>query len=224
MGRPRRVTRGGICYHVLNRANAGARIFATEADCEAFERVLADAMVRVKMRLLCYTVMPTHFHLVVWPRQDGDLSEFAGWLCLTHTQRWHSTHGTVGLGHIYQGRFKSFPIQRSGHFLRVCHYVERNPVRAGLLQRAEEWRWGSLWLRCHSDERPAPELTEWPVPRPADWLEEVNRPLSARDELAIQQSIQRGRPYGEADWQRSAAAEFGLESTLRPRGRPGKGV
>jgi putative transposase len=218
------VTRGGICYHVLNRANAGARIFTSDAEYQAFEAVLAEAVARVKMRLLAYVLMPTHFHLVLWPREDGDLPAFAGWLCLTHTQRWHRTHETVGMGHLYQGRYKSFPIQRSEHLLRVCHYVERNPLRAELVQRAEQWRWGSLWRRTYGQVSRPPELADWPVPRPTEWQDEVNHPLSAKDELAIHQSIQRNRPYGETDWLRVAAAEFGLESTFRPRGRPDKGV
>ena len=88
MGRPLRITAGGLVYHVLNRANARMRIFDKGQDYEAFERILDEAVEHVKMRLLAYCVMPNHWHLVVWPRRDGDLSAFVGWLTLTHTQRW----------------------------------------------------------------------------------------------------------------------------------------
>ena len=92
------------------------------------------------MRLLAYCVMPNHWHLVLWPREDGDLSTFVGWLTLTHTQRWHAHRHSVGSGHVYQGRFKSFLVESDEHLWTVCRYVERNAFRAGLCERAEQWR------------------------------------------------------------------------------------
>ena len=123
-------------YHALNRANARTPIFETDEDYAAFERVLALAVTRHDMRLLAYCVMPNHFHLLLWPRADGDLSAFMRWTTLTHTQRWHARRRTAGSGHLYQGRFKSFPVQSDEHFLTVCRYVEREraagePGRAG---------------------------------------------------------------------------------------------
>ena len=113
MGRPLRSTSADVVYHVLNRANARTMLFDDDGDYAAFERVLAQACERVSMRLLAYCVMPNHWHLVVWPRRDGDLSRFMNWLTLTHTQRWHQHRHTVGDGHVYQGRFKSFPVETS---------------------------------------------------------------------------------------------------------------
>jgi putative transposase len=145
MGRPLRAAPGELVYHVLNRANGRQRLFEHDGDYAAFERVLHEARERVAMRLLAYCVMPNHWHLVLWPYRDGDLSRFLGWLTLTHTQRWHAYRQTVGTGHLYQGRFKSFVVQTDDHLLSVCRYVERNAVRAGLVERAEAWRWSSLW-------------------------------------------------------------------------------
>src|SRR5262249_23022236 len=147
MPRPRRAAEGGLIYHALNRANACLTIFETDADYTAFERVLAEAVARYNPRLLAYCVMPNHFHLLLWPREDGDLSQFMRWLTVTHTQRWHAHHRTAGTGHVYQGRFKSFPVQSDEHFLTVCRYVERNALRANLVSRAEDWRWGRLRAR-----------------------------------------------------------------------------
>ena len=87
MGRPKRAADGGVIYHVLNRANARLTIFEKDEDYEAFERVLHEAVKRTATRLVAYCVMPNHWHLVVWPREDGELSRFTGWLTLTHTQR-----------------------------------------------------------------------------------------------------------------------------------------
>src|SRR5688572_23335174 len=117
MGRPLRAAVGDVIYHVLNRANGRLPLFETPADYEAFEKVLAEAHVRFPMRTLAYCLMPNHWHLVLWPRRDGDLSRFMGWLTLTHTQRWHAHRGSAGAGHLYQGRFKSFPVQADEHFL-----------------------------------------------------------------------------------------------------------
>ena len=129
MGRPLRAAEGGIVYHVMNRANGRLTIFDDESDYDAFLRVVAQAVAREEMRLLAYCVMPNHFHLMLWPKAEGDLSWFMRWLTLTHTQRWHAHHDSVGTGHLYQGRFKSFPIESDEHFLVACRYVERNAVR-----------------------------------------------------------------------------------------------
>ena len=115
MGRALRAASGDIVYHVHNRANARVTLFEDEGDYAAFERVVAQACTRVSMRLLAYCVMPNHWHLVVWPRHDGDLSRFMNWLTLTHTQRWHQHRHSVGEGHVYQGRFKSFPVETNAY-------------------------------------------------------------------------------------------------------------
>jgi putative transposase len=198
-------------------------IFEDEGDYAAFERVLSEAVKRYDMRLLSYCIMPNHFHLVVWPSGDGDLSRFMRWVTLTHTQRWHAQRGTAGSGHVYQGRFKSFPVQDDGHLVTVCRYVERNPLKAGLVARAEEWRWGSLWRQVPSrkltdDEVPA--LSLWPVERPAGWLRRVNTPLRPAEEVAMKRSLERGQPLGDPEWQSQTAARLGLESTFRARRRP----
>ena len=116
--------------------------------------------------------MPNHWHLVVWPEHDGDLSKFMHLLTSTHAQRWNAQRQLSGVGAVYQGRFKAIAVQRDSHFLRVCRYVERNPVRAGIVSRAEEWRWSSLWRRCNYCDADA--LSPGPVRFPADWVERVN--------------------------------------------------
>ena len=222
MGRPCRAAEGGYVYHVLNRANARRTIFHESSDYEAFEQVLYQAVERTQTRLLAYCVLPNHWHLLVWPRTDGELSRFVGWLTLTHTQRWHAHRESAGSGHVYQGRFKSFPIQEDEHFLAVARYVERNALRANLTRRAETWRWGSLhrWLRGSVEDRQL--LAAWPLPRKSSWTEYVNEPQTEAEMLAMRQSVQRGSPFGDAAWSERAIRRLGLESTLRPRGRPRK--
>jgi len=184
--------------------------------------VLEQAVERTQMRLASYCVMPNHWHLVVWPRGDGDLSAFVGWLTLTHTQRWHAHRQDTGSGHVYQGRFKSFMIQSDEHFLTVCRYVERNPLRAGLVERAAQWRWSSLWRRRSGDAEAKALLSDWPVERPDDWLRCLAR-SETRDQLdELRRCVNRGQPFGSASWIKRISRRFDLQSTFRSRGRPRK--
>jgi putative transposase len=222
MGRSLRASEGGYVYHVLNRANARLSIFEGDGDYEAFEQVLLQAVERTETRLLAYCLMPNHWHLVVWPQEDGELSRFVGWLTLTHTQRWHAHRRSAGCGHVYQGRFKSFPIQEDEHLYTVARYVERNALRARLVRRAQQWRWGSLfrWQRGHAEDRRL--LAAWPLPRRAGWIDQVNQPQTEAELAAVRRSIERGVPFGDESWTRRVVRHLGLETTLRPRGRPRK--
>ena len=222
MGRPKRAADGGLVYHVLNRANARMRIFEKPEDYEAFELVLAEAVERTRTRLLAYCVMPSHWHLVVWPREDGELSRFTGWLTLTHTQRWHAHRHSAGSGHVYQGRFKSFPVEDDEHFLTVCRYVERNPLRAGLVRHADAWRWSSLYRWRHGTAKEKSLLASWPLPRLPGWVDHVDAPQTEAELRALRRSVNRGCPFGEPAWCDRMVARLGLESTLRRQGRPKK--
>jgi putative transposase len=220
MPRRIRVASGGYAYHIMNRSVGRARIFRKDRDYEAFEKVLIQAKKRLPMRILGWCVMPNHWHLVLWPQGDGDLSEFMRWLTVTHTQRWHAAHDTSGTGPLYQGRFKSFPIQEDDHLLMVIRYVERNALRANLVERAGQWRWSSLWCREHGD--PIAVLDEGPIILPRDWLQHVQLPETEAELAALRQSVVRGLPFGHELWQQRTAKRLGLQSTLRPRGRPAK--
>lgn len=215
---------GGLAYHVLNRAVGRGALFDKEADYQAFEKTLVEAFDRFHPRILCYCLMPNHWHLVLWPREDGELSEFMRWLTVTHTQRWHAHRETAGTGPVYQGRFKSFPIQEDHHLLRVCRYVERNALRANLVERAEDWPWCSLHRRRSGADagRILLATAQWPAEPPQNWLAAVNRPESSHDLEALRRSVRRGAPYGEKPWVERTARQLGLESSLRTRGRPRK--
>jgi len=115
MPRQARQAPGGIVYHVLNRAVARLPLFEKPGDYEAFEGVLTLALSKFPLRILAYVLMPNHWHMVLWPHQDGDLTHFCRWLGHTHTMRWHAHHHTSGTGHLYQGRFKAFPIAADDH-------------------------------------------------------------------------------------------------------------
>jgi putative transposase len=222
MPRPKRSDESGGIYHALNRGNGKSKIFRKDADYEAFEWILEEGLARYPCQILSYQLMPSHWHFVVQPTEDGGMSNFLRWVTLTHTMRYHAHYHTSGEGHVYQGRFKSFPIEDDDHFLVVCRYVERNALRANLVDRAEQWRWGSLW-RWIQNAEPTPKLlSSWPIARLPNWIARVNEPLSEMELREIRRSVVRGTPYGSSDWVESISRRLGLESTIRPRGRPKK--
>jgi len=147
MPRSLRQIPGGVVIHVLNRANGRLRIFKKADDFIAFEQLLAEGQERFGMRICGYCMMSNHWHLLLWPRGDGDLSDFLHWVTLTHTQRYHAAHGTAGIGHVYQGRFKSFPVQSDRHYLTVLRYIEANPLRAGIVEAPGVYPWSSFTAR-----------------------------------------------------------------------------
>lgn len=208
---------GGICYHVLNRGNARQAVFHKDQDYQAFTDLMGQACERVPMRVIGYCIMPTHFHLVLWPHEDGELSRWMQWLMTSHVRRYHTHYDSSG--HVWQGRFKAFPIQQDAHLLTVTRYVERNPLRAGLVANAQDWPWSSAVHRTRPGSR---LLKEGPLSLGEDWLEQVNTAQSLSEEEDIRRCAGRGAPYGDTHWQASVARQLGLESSLRPLGRPRK--
>jgi putative transposase len=209
-------------FHALNRATARLALFRKGPDYAAFLRLLREALARHPTRLFAFCLMPTHWHFVVWPERDGELTAFLRWLTLTHAVRWHTHYHTLGSGHLYQGRFKSFPVASDDRLYAVLRYVERNPVRANLAARAEDWRWSSLGLRSWAPALARQVLHEWPVPRPEGWAASVDAAQTEAELAALRQCVVRGRPFGPAGWTEGVVRQLGLEHTLRPRGRPKK--
>ena len=138
MARPPRIDLGDYVYHCLNRANGRMHIFDGDADYRDFEYLLNEMRELFDMRILAYVVMPNHWHLLAYPKEDGDLSASFKWLGTSHATRHHARKETVGTGHLYQGRYKSFLVQEDHHLPTVLKYIERNPARAGLVQRPED--------------------------------------------------------------------------------------
>lgn len=208
-----------MVFHVLNRGVGRRTLFEKDGDYFAFEKVIEETLRIRPMRFCAYCLLPNHWHFVVWPERDGDLAAFMQQLTNTHVKRWQEHFGEIGYGHLYQGRYKSFPVETDDYFYQAVRYVERNALRANLVDRAEAWRWSTLG---RVDRRiPSPSLPIcWPLPRPADWLEIVNQPQSDAELQTIRHCVNRGSPLGDANWVVKTAEQLGLESTLRRCGRP----
>jgi putative transposase len=226
MPRTARAAKGGIVYHVLNRGNGRQRLFHKPGDYDAFVKLLAEGKRRATVELFAFCLMPNHWHLVLRPRGDADLARFVGWVSNAHVRRHHAHHRSVGGGHVYQGRFKAFPVQEDHHLLTVLRYVESNARRAGLVTRAAAWRWGSAaGSRATAPTGtpfPAGLVDDWPVDRPRGWAGLLDEEMEDVAVAALRRSVNRGRPFGDEAWTRRTARRLALGHTLRPRGRPRK--
>lgn len=198
------------------------QLFSQPRDYEAFAEILGETLAKAPMRICAFTLMPNHWHFVVWPEHDDQLGVFFQRLTVTHVTRWARVKERVGLGHVYQGRFKSFPVEKEHHFYQLVRYVERNPLRANLVENAADWRWSSLWVRNHGAPERRAWLCEWPVPLPRDWVQYLNQPETEAELQSLRHSVARGAPYGSESWILNTASALDIQSTLRPRGRPFK--
>ena len=220
MPRSGRIAAGGIIYHVLNRGNGRARLFHKPEDYDAFLRILLEVKQAVAVEVLGLCLMPNHWHLALLPRDDGDLSRFMLRLTTTHVRRRVAhTHDGNG-GHLYQGRFKNFPVQSDDHLLRLLRYIEANPLRAALVERARDWRWSSVAIRKTGN--PAGLLDRLPLDLPRHWERVVESRWEEEELKSLRTCVVRGRPFGDADWVERISRKLGLEFTLRRRGRPRK--
>lgn len=222
MPRTDRIDLADHLYHVINRANGRMQIFNKKQDYQLFEELLTEAKELTDMRILAYCIMPNHWHLVLSPRNDGDLSIFMHWLSTTHTRRVHVATKTIGAGHLYQGRYKSFIVEDDNYLLALIKYVERNPVRAKLVRQCELWQWGSAWRRINGSREQKKLLDPSPTPLPHGYLKWINSTEKEDDLLEIRNAVNRGVPYGGERWVDRMIAKHHLESTVRPQGRPRK--
>lgn len=223
MARQPRIDLGGYVYHVINRTSGRVPIFKTKTDFLMFEEVLEQSKEKYGMRILSYSIMPNHFHFALYPEQDGEIQKFMGWLTKTHTQRWHVAHSTVGHGHLYQGRYKSFIVNTDEYYLTLMKYIEQNPLRAGLVKKAEDWQWGSLHRRSHGTLQQQKLLCPWVVDEPNDYMHDVNVLLNKNELEEVRGSIVKGSPLGGREWREALIEKMNLGYTTRGVGRPKNG-
>ncbi len=206
MPRRKRITSSQYVYHVVNRGAKRARLFDNPADYLGFEQLLMNARTRFDVRILAYTLMPNHWHLLLWPRTDAGLARFVHWVSTMHAIAWNKANRTKGYGAVYQSRFKSIPIERGPHLFSAWRYVERNALRAQLVAKAEDWRWSSLWRRMQDRDE---FLDEGPVQLPENWLELVNLSQTEAEVEDLRRALQKEQPYGSQNWLRRPVARPG---------------
>jgi putative transposase len=222
MPRLARVDAADYAYHVINRVAGRLRIFETPTDYAEFESLLIKAKEETGMRILAYCLMPNHWHLVLYPANDGDLGLFMHRLTNAHTRLVHAQTGTIGYGPLYQGRYKSFLVQDDAHLLTVIKYVERNALRAHLSSSCETWQWGSAYHRLKATSKGSRLIDPSPTPLPVDYLSWINEASSEEELGHLRHSVNKGVPYGHASWVDAMVDRYKLESTRRSAGRPRK--
>jgi len=168
----RRIVIGGSVYHVCNRGSRKGELFEGCEDYDAFERLMEDARQKTGMRVLAYHLMRNHFHFLLWPRESDDLQNYMQWLTSTHAKRWHRHRNSAGTGAVYQSRYTAIAVRDERQLLTVWRYVERNALAAGLVNRAEDWRWSS----APRPSGPPSGFTVDPCPfkLPDNWLDFLN--------------------------------------------------
>lgn len=182
----RQVEDGGV-YHLLNRGNGRQRVFQKDADYLAFTDLLRQMLQDFAIELYAYCLMPNHYHLVVKVGRGDDLSRGMQWFATTHVRRYHRLYGTSG--HLWQGRYKSFPIRDDDQLLTVTRYVEGNPVRAWLVDTAAGWVWSSHRERCGMEANPL--IAPLPVMVPSDWTEYVDTPITGAELAKVKRAMER---------------------------------
>jgi putative transposase len=214
-----RIARGladGYIYHVLNRGNGKQEVFHKPADYQAFINLMHEAKELYPLGVFGYCLMPNHFHIVVCPKKTDHLSGWMHWLMTSHVRRYHAHYRSCG--HVWQGRYKSFIIQKDNHLLTVLRYVESNPVKANLVKAALDWQWSSHRETVGAVQRNITD--DLPIDCIQNWASYIDKPQNDRDIEMLKRSVERQTPFGDDKWQRTISKIFGLESTLRPRGRP----
>jgi putative transposase len=223
MARQIRVSVGDVVYHVINRANNRTQIFNTPEEYKHFESLLLEGVELISMRILAYCIMPNHWHLVLYPKKDRDMSEYMRWVTTTHVRQCRVITKSVGSGHIYQGSYKSFPIEEDKHLLDVVCYVEQNPLRAHLVEHAEDCQCSSLYRRQRGNKEDKKLLAELPTTLPSNYLQSVNEILGKDHLEKIRYSIAKGAPFGSDEWVRETVVRYNMEGTQRGPGRPRAG-
>jgi putative transposase len=200
-------------YHVVNRAAIGQLLFENFGEYLAYKRLLASALESSPIELFAFCLMPNHVHLLLRTPSEAELSAFMHRLTMTHALRLRGWRGTSGRGAVYQGRFRASLVANESYFYRAVRYIERNPVRAGFVQRVEDHLWSSASpIAIIQGVR----LTPWPVPRPRDWPAYVNDVEPQHDLDFMRLRVQRREPLAELTVEVEALAPTALKTVAIP--------
>lgn len=209
----------GLPYHITQRGNRGQEVFFSDGDRRRYLSWLRDYSDRFGLDVLAYCLMTTHIHLVAVPKSSDSISTTLHALHTRYSNVINTEHGWSG--HLWQGRFFSTALDEA-HLWAAVRYVERNPIRAGLVKRAEEYPWSSAAF--HLGRRPDKLIRaegQWGAAI-SDWDRALNEPEPEADVQMLRDRTQRGFPCGDEAFVARLAEAAGRDLVLRPRGRPRK--
>lgn len=140
MTRPLRIHYPNAWYHVMNRGRRGEQVFVSKDDYECFIAVLQEAIELFALRVSAYCLMTTHYHLLV-QTPDANLSRCMRHINGVYTQRFNSRHSVDG--QLFRGRYKAIVVAENSYLLQLVRYIHRNPVRAGIVEKTDDYKWSS---------------------------------------------------------------------------------
>jgi REP element-mobilizing transposase RayT len=158
MSRPLRLEFEGALYHLTSRGNERRPIFRSDRDRKAFLALLGRAAKRFGWSVTAWVLMTNHFHLVI-QTPKANLSRGMHWVNGTYAGWFNRAHKRCG--HLFQGRFKAFLIEKEAYFAEVLRYTVLNPVRAKMVERPEDYKWSSY--RVTAGLESAPEWFDLPA-------------------------------------------------------------
>lgn len=207
MPRRRVAGTGGVVFHVMNRSAKQLPLFESPPDFQLFLGILGEVQQKRPMRLLHYCVMGNHFHLLVWPERDGDLTRYMRWITGVHGRRWRRSRGSTGKGAVYQGRYRWVGVQDAFHYDTCRRYVLQNPVRAGLCETPETWPWSSA-STTRGIVRPTLSSCPWQE------LNALDSPLDGGTVESIRESLRASQNLGSPEWSHALAVNSWLTDVL----------
>jgi putative transposase len=219
MPRIARVVVPGVLHHVTQRGNNRQDVFLTNSDREEYLALLKQKARQCGVNVLSYCLMTNHIHLLVRPDYAESLAEALGRTHFSYAQRFNSDHARSG--HLWQARFYSCPVEE-GALFTLLRYVERNPVRAGIVGQAWTYPWSSAALHVgKQDKEGLIDTVAWSsLMAGAEWRSYLQE-AEDRDRLnEIRRKTMVGRPFGSAGFINRLEKKLGFQLTARPRGRP----
>jgi len=205
-------------YHIINRGNRRTNVFHDKYDFLKMLELLQMASDKYEVDIYSYCLMNNHYHLVVYTKYGESLSACMQWLGTSYVRYYNKKYKVSG--HLWQGRYKSFIVQKDEYLLTLMKYVERNPLRAKIEKDAFLYTYSSTKARVEKSENSF--ISNPPIDLPIDWLGFINEKQSKLDIDMIHNSIERQAPLGNEVWQKEVSMLYGMESSLNPRGRPRK--
>jgi putative transposase len=220
MPRKSRTVFGGLAHHITQRGNRRENVFFDDDDRVTYLSWLQEYGARYGVEVLAYCLMDNHVHLVAVPHDDDGLQLVLKPLHMRYAQRVNRAQGWKG--HLWQGRFFSSTLDES-YLWAAVRYVERNPVRAGLVTRAQDYKWSSAAAHCH--QRPSDLLnprSKWSkafltVPDWSAWLAEGDEDSELH---TLRRNAERGLPCGSDRFVDKLSKQAGRNLDYRPQGRP----
>jgi putative transposase len=215
MARIARVVVPDVPHHVIQRGNRRERTFFMESDYLLYMKLMAESCAENGVCIWCYCLMPNHVHLIAVPEEGGDLARAIGLAHLRYTRIINERQGWRGF--LWQGRFSSFPMD-DRHTLAAARYIESNPLEAGMVTLAEDYRWSSARAHLEREDDQLVQVGPLLSMRP-DWREFLRSYVTNEERERLELHERTGRPLGDEVFIARMEKKTGRSFAL---GRPGR--